>query len=212
MSRPSGVSHLVYSGTVGGEIFAVGHWLFTGTYGNQATADADALEFKNLFTTNLLPSAKALVGSDTIYQRLTLYNYTGGASTAAFMSVQPITGGTGNSVGSSLPLQTSLVASLRSAQPGRSGRGRMYFPCTAYNLSNHLVVNAGALALANACAAYFNAINGSATSINSLAAVVSDARSAYYPLTSVVVDDRPDVQRRRANKQVPANRNTALIT
>lgn len=212
MSRPANCVHVVYSGIVGSEIFAVGHWLGSATAANQATADFLSNELKNLFQSNVLSSAKALVGSDTVFQKVTTYEYSGGVNTAAWQSTAAIASGTGTSVGSSLPLQTSLVVSLRTATPGRSGRGRMYFPCTAFNLSSHLVVNSGVLALANAVAAYFSAINASATIPNAVAAVVSDARSSIYPITSVLVDDKPDTQRRRANRLVAANRNTAVVT
>lgn len=145
----------------------------------------------------------------------TLYCYpTGGPSSPAIAEAPWFAVGT-NGVGP-MPPQTCMVASLRTGQSGRSFRGRVYLPKQSAVLSGgHQFSAADTTSAANAVAAFLSgweadAILPDGTGI--FAVVVSVKRGVASAITSVVVDSKPDVQRRRINKMTTENVNTHAVT
>lgn len=106
-----------------------------------------------------------------------------------------------------MPNQIAVVASLRTGQPGRARRGRMYLPMLAQDLNTDgrwpATNRDSALALTGAM---LNAFSG--TSIGSVTFIVCVASGvgvgANYPVTSVQMGRVFDTQRRRRNQLVEA--------
>lgn len=114
----------------------------------------------------------------------------------------------------SLPLQSSIVLSLRTNRPGGSGRGRLYWPAmgASLNASTLRVTSATVAALAQAAVVYL--ANVEATLKNTLhptpdltflrLCVVSPTRGIKTDVTRIDVGDVLDVQRRRRDKVAEA--------
>lgn len=150
--------------------------------------------------------AGLLWSADTTINRLSLYYYNANQDKAAHVS-HIAAGGVLGSVTTYQPQFVSLVLSVLSDTPGRSGRGRMYLPVTAYALpSDHQFSQATLNSVGAACKALFqsvNALNMVPSGIASQQCVVaSSTKSATYPVTELALDSKPDVQHRRSDKQL----------
>ena len=106
------------------------------------------------------------------------------------------------------PLQVAAVQSLRTALPGASGRGRLYWPATGMSLqqSNSRPTPA---AVANLLAAYVTFLGGINTAIRatyptSKLVVWSRKNLNAQNVTSTQMGDVMDVQRRRRDTLVEA--------
>lgn len=115
---------------------------------------------------------------------------------------------TGPSIGT-LPLQDSLVCSLRTGNPGRKGRGRFYLPGIAPVV---LDSPAGVLdptyqgGLATAYQTFIQSCCIRLTAPNSLFVspiVTGSPYDTYGLVSSIQVDDLVDTQRRRRKKLIP---------
>lgn len=100
------------------------------------------------------------------------------------------------------PYQTSVVTSLRTALPGASGRGRLYWPANgvAINSSNLRIGSPIPANLAAAVKTLLTAMDGAITAqlTGAVAPVVwSRTRQLLTPITAIQVGDITDVQRRR---------------
>lgn len=141
----------------------------------------------------------------TQYDGLRAYYYPFGATKASLSSVTLITPvvGTGTLA---LPSFVSCVATLRTATPGRRGRGRNYLPTNALQATNaHQFTQANITTIANAHAALLtalNALNLTARGIGSHNQVVNSSSNigTNFPITRVTVDSLPDTQHRREDK------------
>lgn len=108
-----------------------------------------------------------------------------------------------------LPAFTALVASFRTAVPGRGGRGRSYLPLTnGTPMSGGLfqISSAAATTVANAYKAMIDSINSAtiaAPFTSHRVAVRSSSIGTGIPITSVIVDSLPDAQHRREDKLLP---------
>jgi hypothetical protein len=151
-------------------------------------------------------------GAATVAHSLTAYCYNAGAAKASLVSnPAPLTAA--GSGGARIPSYCSLVASLRSDTAGKSGMGRNYLPYTKGNLDTNgqataTITGDVATAWAGLCTT-INSTSVPATSITGfITAVASFTKSAYYPLSRVVVNSVLDVQHRRSDKEVAANTGT----
>lgn len=177
---------------------------------NQAGADSMADLIAGVFNSTIDTGLRQLVPSAGNMNTLKVYFYNGGSS-AAFVSVPspPSLTGTG---GATLPLQACVVVTLLTGAAGRSNRGRMYLPAAgagvsmANNQLNETIVDT----ITDQITDLFDGINAleGFTSV----AVVSQTHSAARPVTSIRVDSKVDIQRRRANKQAPLFTATAAIS
>lgn len=209
MSIPAGVARISLNGHLGAsEIFDTSFWVTT-----EATIDptwmqelADGVAGV-LTAANAMQATRYLIHATDGYDTVTCYGYPAGGPTASY-SAQANLNLAGNGA-QAAPFQTSIVVSLRTAQIGRSRRGRMFLPATALGLATTGLWTSGtfqAPALAAEWAAIFHAVNGLVlgTGAGATSAVVSQTLTSAFPIESVVVDNRPDIQRRRANSLQPS--------
>jgi hypothetical protein len=158
------------------------------------------------YLANWWTSIEAYASTVVRFTKATYYAY--GADPAVpsmneYTLPTPLSGTTSLTV----PPEVALVASLRTARPGASGRGRSYFPLLAPDLQGDGKVRAACCtAVAASYSALLSAINahdfgGSGSTITNLtASVVSRTLIATFPITRVDVDSRMDSQRRRQDK------------
>lgn len=137
------------------------------------------------------------------YTGASAYQYVDPSTSAQFQADRTVTPVPGTLTTSGAPIDTALVVSLRSATPGRSGRGRMYVPFhepVAFGAG--LYAGTTSALIGTATKALFSSITG-----GSVAApiVVSRTKHQWYPITELVTDNKPDVQRRRENKLSPSS-------
>lgn len=140
-------------------------------------------------------------------QSLTAYSYANSSLPSSHMA-QRSTVHPGQVAGGGPPLQVAVVASLRTSHPGRAFRGRQYFPGataivspTAFKVSNGVCDNVGGCAAAMGAIVKEAAQSTFATN-SAYWGVFSRTRSVVTPILQVLVDNVPDVQRRRANSLV----------
>lgn len=99
------------------------------------------------------------------------------------------------------PFQTALVLSLRTANAGASGRGRLYWPATGVALtpSTMRVTNSVLTSFRTDAASYLTSIKGAidVTVPVSQLVVWSRLNSIGYAVNRISAGDVPDVQRRR---------------
>jgi hypothetical protein len=197
-----GAVKIVLSGTIyGSQTWSCGLW-------------AEAVGVSDWTQTQLNDVATALVtpafGGGTMFTRLnvtavtlnglTLYTYPTGNLTAAKVSVKqplPYTG-TGTD---GLPSLLACVVSLRSGTPGRSGRGRIYLPCTkALVMDTTGQITTTILSdVANNAKALIDDINATPTpgSESLRVAVASFTTGDMFPIESIHVNSMVDIQHRR---------------
>lgn len=106
------------------------------------------------------------------------------------------------------PFQTSLVSSLLTGRPGRSYRGRLYWPTLAITIQPlDLRVNAGLMApITAAITSWLSAVQDATINGDDglRLAVVSEKLSVATPVTSIECGNVLDVQRRRRDSLVEA--------
>lgn len=105
--------------------------------------------------------------------------------------------GVGNA---SKPFQTALVSSLLTGRPGRSYRGRLYWPALGATISatDLRVSDTTAQSICTAVGQFLTAIGNAAPAGTDMAlAVVSQTLSTRSAVTGIQVGDVLDVQRRR---------------
>lgn len=216
MPIPAEVYRVVASGSLaGGEIWSTGLWVQGHTPATQADADSAAeLWMAQLVSTTdpapFLLMAENWWSTQTTLERVTTYCYPAGGPHAAFIgSYDQLT--TGQQGSQTKPNQVALVTSLRTGIAGRRSRGRMYVPLTGGPLgADGQVPTAGAQAIADSWGTFLGDWNASGD--NGTVVVVSASATQAYPITQVVVDTRPDIQRRRANRQAINARTTHAVT
>lgn len=145
------------------------------------------------------------------------YFYNGGATAAAqgTMAVSPVWTGAGGV--NSAPALLSVVASLRTSTPGRSGRGRMYVPISgAQSWVGHgdipSTICSGVASNLATAGTQINATDGSGVWYKSIKWVVaSSAKGVTYPILQVICDSKPDTQHRREDRFVPASTSVSNV-
>lgn len=110
------------------------------------------------------------------------------------------------------PQQSAMVATLRSTQAGRSGRGRIYVPAVGAQLQNSQFkaddVNSVAAATAELC----TAINGSTLAGGQTHVVVAGLVYPWPVVDAIRCDSIPDNQRPRRRKMVSTFFGNAGVT
>lgn len=182
-----------------------------------ATAAAAAV---SLWGTNRTPSSKtdfcSLLTTPQSVNTATLYEYavskdpvTHKIGKATALGSTTVTGWGGTGAAMRGPLQECLVATLRTAQAGKSFRGRQYFPAhtMAMTASNALLDNAYAtnlhLLASNMGPEAAQAIAGSLNISTLEWAVYSPTLDIVTVIDHVTVDNKADTQRRRAQSLAP---------
>lgn len=201
MPIPAGAVHVQLVGTLNGgnEEFATGFWLSGAPTSSASSANGFAAAIQALPSFAAVKSALcAMISTDCAYTQIRVYDYSSGGSRADFVGFAPITSGSGTGTPSNA-LQVSAVVTLLTEFAGSRNRGRMYLPACGLTLAGHLLPTAPLTNASTALAAWFTAIN--AVPLVESVVVVSRAGSDSSFVTSVVMDNRPDIQRRRAESQ-----------
>lgn len=170
----------------------------------------------SLLNTNESPSTMSnlakLICPDQSFDELALYEYdTLPGHATGIGKVAPNVAG---SVGVTHPLQVSAVATLKSAMAGPSYTGKMYLPAhtmTSVNTSARFTQTQTDQLATTAAAFIGDCRQGIQTSldIDQLGPVVYSVKKGIVtPLLTLDVDNRPDIQRRRANKLQPTATST----
>lgn len=216
MAIPANVAKISFQGTLpGGEIWETGFWVQNPGVTSNTEANALAELAYGQFTANddsggLRIALTILADGQTKVTGCRTAVYTGGTH-ATYTGVYVDATGLAGGGPATHPNQVCLVASLRTALAGRSHRGRMYLPCTGVTLQSNGQIDAGGVAaVAAGWATGFTDWNASGD--NGTVVVVSSAIGAATRITAVQVDSRPDVQRRRANRQNATAVNIAAVT
>jgi hypothetical protein len=164
----------------GQQCFNVLNFLSTGS---QDLVDDLLLPILNCFTTALLPvlsNELKIVGAD--YKSLDGVALQEGAQTLSADNVGEITG-------NSLPSTNAAIISLRTAHPGRTGKGRMFLPGIDESRSANSQVDATFIAAALnfvicMAASYFV---GDPPASNQFVWVVRSRKdNAFYPITNAI--------------------------
>lgn len=200
-----------------GEEGAIGFYLG----GNNATHTDDELHNAignalHLLDTNESPSTlsnlQKLLSPDQRFDELALYEYA--VSPGPATGIGKVSPNAPGSTGITHPLQVAAVATMRSALSGPSYTGKMYLPAhtmTSVSTSARFT-QAQTDQLASTAAAYIGDVQEGiqqSLAISSLGPVVySPKKGIATPLITLEVDNRPDIQRRRANKLQPTATST----
>lgn len=114
----------------------------------------------------------------------------------------------GDASGDVMPNQVSLVATTQTGQSGRSFRGRMYIPTTNLTITAGFVGSGQVDSVATNLAACLKAARDAEVS---RLMVVSIAKNVMTLMTALRVDDKADIQRRRANRIGPTYQNVSSL-
>lgn len=181
------------------EIFQWGFWIV----GVAISTAADANDLATTIAADFGASAKsalaALIPADCGYDRVRVYCYPTGGSTALVSGEAPIASGAGDGA-STNALQVAMVVTTLTGLSGRRNRGRAYLPaCGNVPGAGHIWDTSTVTAVVGPMADFFDLVNG----INppAVVSVVSLVGSTSHPVTALHIGQRPDIQRRRANKQ-----------
>lgn len=192
-------TRIVINGTINGsEIFAFGFQVLN-RCADQATQDTLAIAWSGVIVTAgaAKTTFQSLINTTDVYTGISLYAYDAIGGPAQLVSHAPIN--VAGSMSTHNPNQVALVATLRTPVPSRRTRGRMYLPATgAATLTGGFYGGSGP---ANVAAAVKSLINFSPTAFPPV--VVSPTAGTASLISQISVDNRLDVQRRRANKQLP---------
>lgn len=212
MPIPAGACRFSIIGTLPqNEIFVTNFW----TSANKAVPSigdlqAWAAKVRDEFQADVLPAVVPMLATGGRYDEVRAYFYQDGGPTADIVGQASFTAGnTGSGTTNTLPLQTSLCVTLLTEIPGRSYRGRMYFPMAMGSLTAHqasaTLINQVVTGLKNA----FDGINAHADI--GFVGVVSQKLGTAQVVTSLRADTRLDIQRRRAARQAATSEFSASV-
>lgn len=199
----------------GAEQFDVSFWLRTGAPALGTEANALAVQIRDLWQTNAATAYRALIPNTQRWSEIRLYSYPTGGPSAGVIGSAPITSanGTGTATAVQTPLQTAMTVSLLTQFAGRRTRGRMYLPASGKLMQSDSLWGLGDVTpVATATANFFTAVNalGGIGEVVVLSQITGGGQTV--PVTSVRVDNKPDIQRRRANKLIATQAAVATVT
>lgn len=211
MGLPADVTRVALQGVIGtSEIFETGFWMRGLIVPDNAAANTfcEALSTALLAQTSAMTKVKSIMNNVTRFTKIRSYTYASGFPATAIGEADFAASGTGSTPS---PWQMSIVATLRTGLAGRQNRGRMYFPATGIGVGTNGYLSGGIdVDLAPAVAQLLDAAND----VETLASVVvvSQTATAAHPVTAVSVDNKPDIQRRRANKLIATSTTSADLS
>lgn len=198
------MTRLVFGGTAPeGEIFQWGFWV-NGTVTNAADATALAVAVHDIFvTTAVRTNLCVMIRPDSTYSFVKAYCYPGGGPTAEFVgeaNLDHIGGGIGTGTDSA-PLYQCAVIQTQTGLSGRSNRGRFYLPASGFAVfTNHRYTTSQTGNTIAAVKALMDAVNNITSPFAARCVVLSQLHAHVEPITSIRMDSKPDVQRRRENR------------
>nr|CRY97354.1 hypothetical protein [uncultured prokaryote] len=201
MAQSDDGARITISGGLGsGEIWASSFWLTDVAADSQSDFNDVVAAVATAFTANARSVLLSQMSSVSSVANLTGRYYAAGESSYKYETIigSVAAGGTGSF---NTANQVAMVLSLRTADAGRSKRGRMYLPANSIGTTTTNQFQATYCAtVANDFADFFSAVNAITAGGGGIVAVASGMLGTAQTVTSVQVDTRPDVQRRRANK------------
>lgn len=209
---------VIVSGSIGtsGQTWSSGFHISVG--GGPAPDQADLDSYLTNLQTPIetwITNIKTLWGTNTLYSGLKALYIPSGSLKATLVSVATVSA-TGGGTAAKLPGFCSLVASLRSSNPSRTGRGRMYLPANLITVSTDgEATNANAQTVANNTAIMMTAVNAIDPGFSAgagVCTVASFASGGNFPIARIVCDTKIDVQHRRTDKLGADSTVTAVVT
>ena len=205
MPPPANSSRVVLSGKLaGGEIWSTGFWITGADITSQGDATAQAQLLLEALGDADASGAMTITLNDWMansctWDRVTVYAYAGGSSQSEYIGEAVNTPTKQGGLGQRVPNQVAMVLSLRTGRPGRRYRGRMYLPAGGITLNSDGEIGSNSMQpVLDGWTVFFSRWNqGQAGQI----VVMSTTGSVVTPVTSLILDSRPDIQRRRANRQ-----------
>lgn len=211
--------HYVFGGSMpSGERFAWGLWA------DGSALTMDVLTINKLVGLAAAAAATTVIGTGVragfpaglIYEKCDLYYYGLGGTASTMQATQTI-GQAGTGTAAAVPDQLALVATLRTAIPGRSYRGRAYLPAPnsaqlagTTGLFGDTFVAGYNTAMATLLTDIKTGESGTSTP-GVPPVVVSRKLGIMTPITAVEMDNRADVQRSRANRTTGVVRATHAV-
>lgn len=195
-----------------GEQFSAGFWVAHHSVGSQTALKTLVDLIVDKWVDHAAERFVEIIPPSAAYTHIRAYSYaSGNDGHAQFVAEGNIGTSQGTGTGSTvIPLQTCMVVSLRTDNPGASHRGRMYLPACANIMStNGFFSNSTCDDVGGAAASFFNSVNDE---LDGEVAVISQRLATSTAVTQLQVDNRPDIQRRRADKQVPTHVSVNAIT
>jgi hypothetical protein len=159
----------------------------------QPFIESDALALADSFNTEFWDDFKTVIADNCVLSAIEVSDASGLTGLSyEFPFAEP-----GGSASAPLPFQIAYVASLRTSLNTRRGRGRSYHVgfTTASNSTNGNPLSA----TKNTLAAAYVSLQADLTALGYALCVYSRADDVAREVTSVIIDGRWDVQRRRAN-------------
>ena len=202
MSALTTFQRVVIKGTgPGAEIFQTGFCTAAVTPPSSQAALQTDCNAISAFVVTMWNSIKSSIYSSYSLTEVDMYQYVWPSTKASFQAATSLTANPGTLASSASPIDTAMVVSIRSAVPGRSGRGRMYLP-------NHgLVAGASGTFTGSPQSTYATAVKALFTSVAGYSSyvpiVASRTHGTWQPVASIVCDNKPDVQRRRVDRLAP---------
>lgn len=205
-----GEIRVVFSGTLpGGEEFSTGFSVDGSGGFDQAGLDALVNSVNTAFTASAFLTDWQASNTDNVAIKfITAYYYaTPGPATLVSQKASTFVGSSSSAI--PMPNQCAVVLTLLTGRPGRSYRGRMYWPMlnTARGHDGQMN-NTQVTAYATDFAAFLHTL-GSTYAIHPV--VASTVKNSLTAITAVACDTRVDVQRRRAVSQAVDSRVTKPV-
>lgn len=205
MTIPPNVVHAQFNGTLGdGEVFSVGFWLEGDAPTTLPAAQTYADVLASYFDQHLDSTLCSFLATGQSYDEVLIYSYPDGGTSALVSAVAELTTGAGTGIGNTLPLQCAVVVTTQSGFIGRRHRGRIYVPTTNAALTGNQLTTAQITSIVDAWQAFFN--NCRISTVVGVPVVVSQVDvGSTVEVTALRADTRIDIQRRRAQDQVPVD-------
>lgn len=205
MAPPAGTTRIVFYGSLGGgEEWSSGFWVNGVPIPNATAANEFADDIDTAANAGDAGGAMAyviahLMPANGSWDGTKVYHYAGGTNKADIIGQYGAPAARFGLHNQSTPNQVCQVVSLRTGLAGRRYRGRMYMPACGLALQADGTFPTD---ITTALAAHWGTFLTNLPGIGQAEAViVSSTASVATLVTEVIVDDRPDIQRRRAESQ-----------
>ena len=142
--------------------------------------------------------------------KVSAYYYPAGSEVSTRLSTPTFAAVAATQTSNLLPMQSSLCATVLTGIPGRSGRGRVYWPVTAAGLTAGEVSSSAADSIAELTAIIFTLLGADDVGLAAQQPIVASKTGAHV-VTGVAADQRIDIQRRRADKLPQIKRPTKAV-
>lgn len=207
MPLPPGVARWTVEGTsTAEEVWAFDFWTQVGTgVGSQDQWEEITDDYRSLMQNgpldeglaSLIPTTGAITALRSLYYR--------NAQTAEYSAISVLSPAKAGTSTFRAPLTTSFCVTTLTGRPGGSYRGRMYLPAAGMPLDASHRFTAGSMTtIVQALATWMGA--GHTVGQYGIPVVVSRTLGVATPITALRYDNKPDTQRRRANRQAAGPR------